>query len=137
MGWIVWLVILIYLISESAKTSRPFATVAAWLITIGAVLVWWGLAPPRSPGAASLGFLLALAGLAFVAVDLAREGRSTEIAIWVPALGAALIGWILVLVTGDEAPKNVRVARGVLGAAFLGVPVALWATVGDFTGLGF
>jgi hypothetical protein len=133
LNWLWMLIVFGYLIAGSVQTERPLATAAGWLVGIAAVLVWWALSPPPSPRGIAWSVLFALVGLALVAVYLAREGRLTEIAVWLPAIAAGLIGWLYLLVAVYD--SRARAARGVLATVFLAVPITLWATVGDFTGV--
>jgi hypothetical protein len=134
-GWLIFLFWLVLTIITSFETSRPLATGAAWLMGLAAILLWLGVLPEPSLRARAWGILVALGALALAAVELARDGRPGEIAIWLPALAAVLLGWVFFLrAVYDE---RVRVARGTLAAILLGVPFALWATVGNFTGSGF
>jgi hypothetical protein len=133
-GWLWLLIVFGYLLAASVQTGRPLATAAIWLVTIAALLVWWALSPPPSPRGIVWSVLFAVAGLALVAAYLARDGRATEIAIWLPAIVAGLMGWLNFLVMFYD--SRARVGRGVLAMVFLAVPVALWGTVGDFTGIG-
>ncbi|MEX2210525.1 MAG: hypothetical protein WD689_01995 [Gaiellaceae bacterium] len=137
MGWL-WLVLLIILIANSAgNTDRPVALAGGWLIAVGAMVLWWALTPPRSPRVVPWSGLLLLAGLGCVAAYLAREGRALEIALWIPVLLAALLGWVFFLGAFYADGPTGRIAGGILAGVFWAAPLALWATVGDFTGLGF
>lgn len=136
MNWL-WLLFLFGLgIAASIGTTRPLATAAGWLILVGALVVWWALTPPVSPRGIPWSVLLMLLGLGCVAWELASRGRALEIALWVPAIAGGLVGWVYVLVAlMGGAPRPARIAQGVLATILLGVPLTLWATVGDFTGL--
>lgn len=134
LGWIWMLIVFGYLIAGSVQTERPLATAAGWLVGIAAVFVWGALSPPPSPRGIAWSVLFGIVGLGLVAVYLAHEGRPAEIAIWLPAIAAGLIGWLYLLVAVYD--SRARAARGTLATVFLAVPFALWATVGDFTGVG-
>lgn len=127
------LIIFGYLLAASVQTTRPLATAAGWLIAIAALAVWASLSPPVTPRGLAWGVLLALAGLALVAAYLVHEDRAREIALWLPAIAAGLIGWLYLLVTFYD--NRARAVRAVLATIFLAVPFTLWATVGDWTGL--
>lgn len=131
---LVFLFWLVLAIISSFQTSRPLAVAAAWVIGLAALFVWWALSPPPSPRAIAWSVLLAIVGLGLVAAYLAHEGRPGESAIWLPAIAAGLVGWLYLLVAVYD--SRARAARSVLATVFLAVPLTLWATVGDFTGVG-
>jgi hypothetical protein len=64
-----------------------------------------------------------LAGLAFVATDLAVEGRAVGIALWVPVIVAAFVGFLYVVagLADSEAERRVRRVRVVFGLILLGL----------------
>jgi len=132
-SFLIFLFWLVLAIISSFETSRPLAVAAAWVIVLAALFAWGALSPPPSARGIAWSVLIALVGLGLVAAYLAHEGRPSEIAVWLPAIVAGLIGWLYLL--GAFYDSRARAARGVLATVLLAVPLSLWATVGDFTGI--